>query len=411
MSVFLKITAPALVIFLFLLAAAYAQEEGNGPLVLGMSADFTGPNRALGIEYYLGASCYFEQFNAQGGINHRNVSIKTYDDRYEPDPAVKNTIRLVEEDQVFALFNYVGTPTTTRILPLLNYYQDKGIFMFTPLTGASPVASNDLVFNLRASYDEEISEIVEKFIKAGTTKLAVFHQLDAYGRGGWQSVRQALARYGLSIAAEATYVRGMDMADDYTSQVRILKQADPEAVISIASYESAAGFIRDARDMGLDVPVANLSFANAEKVYFLLTELEERTGRDYTFGLVNSQVVPFYGADAPALRDNYIACIKEFDQDLPPGINFSDYFFPGPNAVGFEGFLNAKFVAAVLRNIEGEINRAQVYDVVSSIREDTGGVIHFSDIFFEWGDRKNVFFITLEGQDIVSLEDFSGIMR
>ena len=90
----------------------------DAEIVLGISAAFSGPSRGLGIELYRGANAYFEHVNRAGGIRGRKIVLKTYDDGYQPNPAVKNTMTLVLQDQVFALFGYVGTPTVTRVLPI-----------------------------------------------------------------------------------------------------------------------------------------------------------------------------------------------------------------------------------------------------------------------------------------------------
>ena len=80
---------------------------------------------------------YFESVNRSGGVNGKRIEIRTYDDSYDPAKTIQNTIRLVEEDALL-LFNYVGTPTVTRMLPLLNHYRDLDIQLFFPHTGAQP---------------------------------------------------------------------------------------------------------------------------------------------------------------------------------------------------------------------------------------------------------------------------------
>ena len=107
-------------------------------IVLGMSAAFKGPSRELGIELYRGAMAYIEHVNRNGGVNGRKIIITAYDDSYNPIPAIENTVRLIEKDNAFLLLNYVGTPTVTRILPLLKKYSDKHIYLFFPFTGAQP---------------------------------------------------------------------------------------------------------------------------------------------------------------------------------------------------------------------------------------------------------------------------------
>lgn len=105
---------------------------------LGMSADFSGPSIGLGIELYRGSMAYFEHVNNKGGVHGRRIVIKAYDDGYNPIPAIDNTIRLIEKDDVFLLFNYVGTPTTTRCLPLLKVHRDQSVLFFFPFSGAEP---------------------------------------------------------------------------------------------------------------------------------------------------------------------------------------------------------------------------------------------------------------------------------
>src|SRR5262249_45347807 len=127
-------------------------------IVVGMSAAFAGPSRGLGIELYRGSMAYLEHVNRLGGVHGRKIIIKAYDDGYNPEPAIDNTIRLVEKDHVFLLFNYVGTPTTTRCLPLLRRHRDQSVLLFFPFTGAQPQRQppyDEFVFNLRASYYQE----------------------------------------------------------------------------------------------------------------------------------------------------------------------------------------------------------------------------------------------------------------
>ena len=160
----------------------------DAEIVLGVSAAFSGPSRGLGIELYRGANAYFEHINQAGGIRGRKVVLKTYDDGYQPNPAVTNTMTLVLEDQVFALFGYVGTPTVTRVLPVLKKFQERKFYLFFPFTGAQPQREppyGDFAFNLRASYGQETAGLVDNFVSIGKRGIAVFYQADAYGRSGW----------------------------------------------------------------------------------------------------------------------------------------------------------------------------------------------------------------------------------
>ncbi len=92
-----------------------ARAQSEAPVMLGQSAPFSGPAAQLGIQFHQGAKLYLDQYNAQPG--HRDVQIKFLDDGYEPERCAANTKKLIDEE-AFALFGYIGTPTSLAALPL-----------------------------------------------------------------------------------------------------------------------------------------------------------------------------------------------------------------------------------------------------------------------------------------------------
>jgi ABC-type branched-subunit amino acid transport system substrate-binding protein len=339
-------------------------------LVIGMSAAFKGPSRGLGIELYRGAKAYFDEVNRAGGVHRRRLVLKAYDDGYDPLPAIENTVRLVEQDSAFLLFGYVGTPTVTRVLPLTKRYSDRPVYLFFPFTGAQPQRQPpyaDFVFNLRASYEQETAGLVEQFLRIGRRRIAVFYQIDAYGRSGWDGVRRALAGAGLTITAEATYKRGTPFSQGLRRQVDVLRQAAPDAVICVGAYPACAAFVRDARDAGWDVPVANVSFVGSEHLLALLSAAGAERGRDYTVNLFNSQVVPSYLDDRlPAAREYRDLMARRAPP--PPELTDGTYRPLPVGFVSFEGFLDAKVLVEVLRRLGPEADRARLRATVEAIR-------------------------------------------
>ena len=80
-----------------------------------------------------GANAYFEHINAKGGVHGRKIKLITLDDGYEPARTLPNTRQLIEQDKVFALFGYVGTPTSYAVLRMINAANTP---FFAPFTGA-----------------------------------------------------------------------------------------------------------------------------------------------------------------------------------------------------------------------------------------------------------------------------------
>jgi ABC-type branched-subunit amino acid transport system substrate-binding protein len=379
-------------------------------LVIGMSAAFNGPSRALGIELYRGARAYFDEVNQAGGIAGRKIVLKAYDDGYNPDPAVANTIRLIEQDKAFLLFGYVGTPTVTRILPLLKHHERQSAYLFFPFTGAGPLRQppyGRYVFNLRASYGEEIKGLVDHFVAIGRKKIAVFYQIDAYGRSGWEGIRRALTAHGLSLAEEATYRRGTTFTQSLRQQVEILRRADPDAVIAIGAYAACAAFIRDARDAGWDVPIANISFVGSESLLALLQEAGKATGKDYTGNLINSQVVPSYhDLQIPAVRQ-YRSLMDRSNPVLPSDLADPSYQPLSYSFVGFEGFLDAKLLVEILKRMDAPFRKDRLAAVVESMSELDLGIgfpVSFGPGKHQASDR--VYYTVMDGTRFVPLLDW-----
>ena len=311
-----------------------AQAQSESRIVLGQSAAFTGPSAQLGVQFNQGAKLYFDQVNAQGGIGKRMVEIHALDDGYEPDRCAENTKKLIAED-VFALFGYVGTPTSLAALPLLT--QAKLPF-FAPFSGAEALRQpfNRLVFHVRASYYDETALIVRQLTNLGLTKIAVFHQNDAYGKAGLDGVKAALAELKLAPVATATVERN---SVDVKTAIDTLMAAKPDAVVQITAYAAAAAFVRGARKTGFGGSFYNVSFVGTQA-------LADALGKDAA-GVVVSQVMPSpYQPSRPITRE-FVEAIKKGGDKVQA--NYSS----------MEGYLAARVFAAGLRQAQnsGKITR------------------------------------------------------
>ena len=380
-------------------------------IILGMSAAFSGPSRGLGIELYRGATAYFTHVNRAGGVEGRKIVVKTYDDGYQPTPSVENTVKLMLKDRVFALFGYVGTPTVTRVLPLLKKFQNEKTYLFFPFTGAQPQRQppyGDFAFNLRASYRQETAGLVDNFVSVGRRRIGMFYQADAYGRSGWAGVRRALKKYDLRIVGEATYRRGQKFTSVMRRQVEILKAAKPDAVICIGAYAACAAFLRDAVDLGLRVPIANLSFVGSENLLKLIAESQEDSGR-YSELLVNSQVVPSYeDTSIPAVRQ-YRDLMQRYNPQPPPELLKEAYTPFSHSFVSLEGFLDAKLMVEILRRLGDNPGRDKLENAVFSVKDFDLGIgepVNFSMNRRQGLDR--VYYTVVDDGRFVPLQDWKG---
>ena len=250
------------------------------------------------------------------------------------------------QDQVFLLFGYVGTPTVTRVLPMLKKFQARNIFLFFPFTGAQPQREppyGDFAFNLRASYRQETAGLVDNFVRINRKRIAVFYQADAYGRSGWAGVRRALKRYGEQIAGEATYRRGEKFTGSMRKQGEILKASKPEAVICIGSYAACAAFVRDAVDLDLARSHRQPVLCGQRKP-LETPHRRQRRQRPLYAPARQFQVVPSYEeVSIPGVKE-YRDLMQRYDPQPPQDLMKEAYAPFAHSFVSLEGFLNAKLM-------------------------------------------------------------------
>src|SRR5690349_19011056 len=110
---------------LILASVVHAAEKNYGPGVsdteikLGQTMPYSGPASAYGTIGKAEAA-YFEMLNSRGGVNGRKIRLISLDDGYSPPRTVEHTRRLVEQEQVLAIFSPLGTPTNSAIQKYLN---------------------------------------------------------------------------------------------------------------------------------------------------------------------------------------------------------------------------------------------------------------------------------------------------
>jgi ABC-type branched-subunit amino acid transport system substrate-binding protein len=367
---------------------APAKSAGSAPAVsapgvtarevrIGMSAAFKGTAAGLGAEFYRGAQAYYDEVNSRGGINGRNLTVIALDDGYEPTPCIRNTQQLIEKRNVFLLSNYVGTPTLTRALPLIKRYAAQDVILVGNFTGAQPQRETpyvEHVFNIRASYRQEMMALVDRFWEQGARKFGVFYQVDAYGRSGTDGVARGLAIRSARIAAEATYVRGAKFGDDMTLAVNELRKAGVDVVLCTGAYQGCGAFVRSARDLGWPVPITNVSFVGSDAMLTLLAQHGKVSGRDYTTGLVNSQVVPSYDDMSLPGVVEYRALMERHKPTVPESLRDPSYVPQKLSFISLEGFVNAKVITEAIRRAGVNPTRAGLRVALEGMRNVDLGI-------------------------------------
>ncbi|MPV57189.1 amino acid ABC transporter substrate-binding protein [Burkholderia sp. HI2761] len=334
--------------------AGFAAEPGvtGDTIRLGMVNAQSGNSAGLGHGLLIGAQAVFDDANAHGGVRGRKIDLVVADDRYEPDRTVDDTLEMIERGNVLALFGYVGTPTTTAVLPMI---RDAGIPLVGTFSGAMALRRPVIpeVFNIRASYDDETRALVDYLIAHDRAKrFAVFYQDDGFGLAVLAGTQLALHRHGLDVVATGTFRRGTTAVN--TGLAAVL-DARPDVVIMVGPYTPVAAFIRAAHREGLAARLAAVSFVGTDDLLRLIG--------DEGNGMLISQVVPLPQSERPVVRD----CARLIAQRFP-----DEHI----GVVHIEGCLDAKVALIGLDRAGPAPTRATLKQALESIRHlDLGGLV------------------------------------
>lgn len=318
---------------------------------LGMVNAQTGAAAGLGRAMLDGATAVFQEANRSGGIHGRNIELVVADDGYDPDRAISETLRLVEEKQVFALFGNVGTPTTNAVIPIVQEMKVPLVGAFTgAMTLRHPVVHE--IINFRASYDDESDALVQYFTSRGVKRFGVLYQDDGFGNAVLDGTVRALQRRGLDLVAKGSFQRGTTAVK---AGLAALIGHDLQAVVMAGPYTPVAAFVREAGPAGLKAALATVSFVGTDSLLQLLgTE-----GNN----IVISQVVPL-----PEDRQLPIAaeCAALLARHVPAArLSF----------VSFEGCISATLMVAALRRAGADLTRERLIQSFETFdRLDLGGM-------------------------------------
>jgi branched-chain amino acid transport system substrate-binding protein len=228
---------PALALVALVAVAGASARGGDAPGVTSTSVTIGGTVPLSGIaaayaSVAKGADAYFKFVNDKGGVNGRKIDYKYLDDAYNPAQTVQQTRQLVQQDNIFADFNSLGTEQNLAIRSFLNEQKIPQLFV---ATGASTFGSQGKQYpytiGFQPSYVAE-GVIYGKYIvkSAPKAKVAVIFQNDDFGKDLITGLQKGLGK--AKIAAK----EGYDLtATDVNSQMAKLKASGANTLMIFAT--------------------------------------------------------------------------------------------------------------------------------------------------------------------------------
>ncbi len=331
------------------LGSAHAQGVTKTTILIGQSGPLSGSNKEFGTDVRDGALAYFNKVNAAGGVHGRKLELLVLDDANDAKRSGENGRILIEEKGVLALFGYAST---TLSLPAFPYVEKHRVPFIAPLTGADAMRSfRPLVYNIRASYADELEQIIGFYTLTGMKKFSVIHYDDTIGNQNLAAVEAALAKRGLKPASIGTLKRNQK---DLGGAVADVVKASPDVVIATTLYSTTADFIKQSRKAGATAQFASTSFVGA-------SALADALGSDGR-GVVVAQVVPPYSQAS-------IPVVKEYQAAIEKQLGKKDYSF-----TSLEAYISAKVLVEGIRRAGPNLTRESLLKSLDSMQNvDVGG--------------------------------------
>jgi branched-chain amino acid transport system substrate-binding protein len=315
---------------------------------IGHSGPLSGLNKDLGEDIRDGALAYFKSVNNAGGINCRKLELVSLDDGNDAARAGANAKKLID-DGVVALFGYASA-TVSR--PALPHVEAARIPFFAPFTGADSMRGfNKHVYNVRASYVDELTKIVNHYTTLGSKTFAVVHYDDAVGKENLAAVERALKARGVTLASSVALAR---VNPDIAAGVATLVKAAPDVIVQTTLFKASADIVKGVKAKGVNSQFVNTSFAAA-------TSLAKEVGRDGV-GLAMARVVPHFQQRSVPVVNQYL---KAFEAAVPGET---------PSFTSLESFIAAKVLAEAIKRAGKSVTRESLTAALDGLGTfDVGG--------------------------------------
>jgi ABC-type branched-subunit amino acid transport system substrate-binding protein len=337
-------------------AGAFAQAK---EIKLGQTMPYSGPASAYGTIGKV-EQAYFQMVNDKGGVNGRKVTLLSVDDGYSPPRAVEQVRKLVEQDEVLALFQTLGTPSNSAIHKYVNAKKVPHLFVATGATKWNDPKNFPWTFGFNLSYQTE-GEIYARYILKNkpNAKIAILYQNDDYGKDVLAGVKRVLTgEKAKMIVAEQTYEVTDPTVD---SQILTLKASGADTFIDITTPKFAAQAIRKVADSGWK-PLHFLNNVGAS-VGSVLTP----AGLDKSVDLVTVQY--YKDATDPQWKDD--PAMLEWRAFM------GRYYREGnvEDASNVYGYIAAQLMAHVLKQCGNDLSRENIRKQAENVKNFTSGML------------------------------------
>jgi branched-chain amino acid transport system substrate-binding protein len=338
--------------------AAFAQKKydtgaSDTEIKIGNVEAYSGPVSAYGV---IGKTedAYFKMVNDQGGINGRKINFISYDDGYSPPKTVEQIRKLIESDEVFLVFNALGTPTQTAVQKYHNTKKVPQLFIASGASKWNDPKEFPWTMGFQPSYRVEARIFAKYILKSKPdAKVAVFYQNDDFGKDYVAGLKEVFGDKTSSILiAEESYETTEPSID---SHIVKLKGTGADVLVNISTPKFAAQAIKKMAEMEWK-PMHVMT-----DVSISIGAVMKPAGFENCEGILSALYIK--DASDPQWKDD--VGMKKF-------MTFIDKYMPGANVADANlvyGYAAAQTMVQVLKQAGDDLTRENVMKQAASLKD------------------------------------------
>ncbi|WP_316173793.1 MULTISPECIES: ABC transporter substrate-binding protein [unclassified Bradyrhizobium] len=318
---------------------------------IGNVEAYSGPASAYGA---IGKTeeAYFKMINDQGGINGRKINFISYDDGYSPPKTVEQVRKLIESDEVFLVFNALGTPTQSAVQKYHNAKKVPQLFVATGASKWNDPKDFPWTMGFQPSYRVEARIFAKYILKAKPdAKVAIFYANDDFGKDYVAGIKDVFGDRAKSlIVAEESYETTEPSIDSH-----IVKLKGADVFVNIATPKFAAQAIKK---------IAELEWKPMQimtDVSISIGAVMKPAGLEASEGVLSAQYMK--DASDPQWKD---------DEGMKKFMTFVDKYMPGANISDSNlvyGYSAAQTMVQVLKQCGDNLTRENVMKQAASLKD------------------------------------------
>ena len=210
----------------------------------------TGPAAFLGEPERNSAQMVVDEINRVGGIKGQKLELVAYDTAGDATKAVQLATKLIKNDKVVAI---VGPSTTGESMAVAPVAEKEKIPMISCAAGSKitdPV--KQYVFKTAQNDGLAVTRIYEYLQKQKVNRVAILTVSDGFGASGREQLKALAGKYGIQIPVDDTYG---PKDTDMTSQLTKIRASQAQAVICWGTNPGPAVVAKNARQLGVKLPI------------------------------------------------------------------------------------------------------------------------------------------------------------